>query len=244
MRTFLVSVGFLTCIPVHINARVDDQMMSRSMIFFPLVGGIIGALNVGAYFALYHFLPLTVISVILIAFPIIITGGLHFDGLMDACDGLFSGRPREQMLEIMRDSRVGSMGVIAGIINVLLRFSALTALPSGALPGVLVVMAVGSRWVMSLALHFFPYARKEGKGMAFNSQKRIINIILSSLWTVGIIFLIHRTAGLLSLLAVGALSMGLACWAAKKLGGLTGDVYGALNEAAEILFLLLALLEI
>lgn len=241
MNIFFTAIGFLTRIPVNIKENLDNHTLSQSIIFFPLVGVLIGALNGGAYFALVPFLPISVVAVILILIPIIITGGLHFDGLMDACDGLFSGRPAEQILEIMRDSRVGSMGVIAGITNVLLRYSILIALPLKSWPIILIMAYVASRWVMSLALHFYPYARKEGKGAGFNAEKSWINIFLSTLMTGVIIFGIGRTAGLVTLLAVGLLTTALASWINKKIGGLTGDVYGALNEVAEISFLLVSL---
>lgn len=240
MQAFLAALGFLTRIPIPGDGEVNSRSLSRSIIYFPIVGGIIGAASAGLYLFLEPFIPRTVLSVLLIALPIFLTGGIHFDGLLDSADGLFSGRPRERSLEIMRDSRVGSMGVIAGILNVMLRYSVLNALPGALLPGLLIAQPAAGRWVMSLALHLFPYARKEGGlGQGFTEEKGIVNIIFSTLLAAAVMWLTGGPAGAVIALMVGGLSLLIAVWAARKLGGLTGDIYGALNEVAENLFLLL-----
>jgi len=172
--------------------------------------------------------------------PIFLTGGIHFDGLLDSADGLFSGQSRERSLEIIRDSRVGSMGVMAGILNVMLRYSVLNTLPGAILPGLLITQGVTGRWVMSLALRLFPYARKDGGlGQVFTEEKGIINITLSTLLAIAVMWLANGPTGIVIGLTVWGLSLLVAVWAARKLGGLTGDVYGALNEVAENIFLLL-----
>ncbi len=239
MQAFLAALGFLTRIPVPLNTPGNSRTLSRSIIFFPVVGGIIGALTAGLYLIAGAYLPRSVTAVLIVALPIFITGGIHFDGLLDTCDGLFSGRSRERSLEIMRDSRVGSMGVMAGILDVMLRYSILVELPGAILPALLVGQAVTGRWVMTMALHFFPYARKDGLGQGFTAEKRISNIALSSLLALFIILPTTGAAGVVIALTVVVLSLLIAVWAARKLGGLTGDVYGALNEVAENIFLLL-----
>lgn len=244
MNSFTAALSFLTRFPVKVhNADTDAHILSKSIIFFPVVGGIIGVITAGVYLALEPFLPKTVLSVIILLLPLFMTGGLHFDGLLDTCDGLFSGRSRERTLEIMRDSRVGSMGVIAGIFNVLLRYSVLMELPGTLLPVLLVAQPVTGRWIMALALHFFPYARKEGGlGEGFTAGKKPIYISLSSLLALVIILLTNGWNGVLIAIMAGLLSILIAVWVAGKLGGLTGDVYGALNEATENIFLLLWLI--
>lgn len=241
MHSFLTALGFLTRFPIPGGGgHMDAHSLSKSVIFFPVVGGIIGAITAGVYLVLEPFLPRTVLCVFILALPLFMTGGIHFDGLMDTCDGIFSGRSRERILEIMRDSRVGSMGVIAGILNVMLRYSVLMELPGAILPVLLITQATTGRWVMSMALHFFPYARKEGGlGQGFSADKKLLYVILSSFLALLIIFPANGAAGIIIALLVAAFSLFMACWAAGKLGGLTGDVYGALNEVAENLFLLL-----
>ncbi|MGI5921239.1 MAG: adenosylcobinamide-GDP ribazoletransferase [Syntrophomonadaceae bacterium] len=241
MNAFLTALGFLTRIPVLANGiNNDSHTLSKSIIFFPIVGGVIGTLTAGLFILLHSYLPRSVLSVLIIALPLFMTGGIHFDGLLDTCDGLFSGRSRERCLEIMRDSRVGSMGVIAGILNVMLRYSILLELPASLVPLLLITQAITGRWIMALAIYFFPYARKEGGlGQGFTAEKRIPYIILSSILALLITLFITGAAGFLVALMVAGLTLLIAGWAARRLGGLTGDVYGALNEVSENIFLLL-----
>jgi len=238
MNAFLAALGFLTRIPVP-EDRINSYNLSRSMIFFPVVGGIIGAVSAGIYLVLKPFLPGSVLFVLVIMVPLFLSGGIHFDGLLDTCDGIFSGRSRERSLEIMRDSRVGSMGVAAGILSLLLRYSILIALPEYTIPFLLISQAATGRWVIALAVHFFPYARPEGLGKVFAISKRISAVILSSLGALIIIMASNGVYGALTALSAGLLSLLIARWVSGKLGGLTGDVYGALNEVGEIMFLLL-----
>lgn len=246
MNAFITALSFLTRITVPtIEADVLSHNLSKSIIFFPLVGGIIGLINAGVYLFLEPFLSIRILAVIIIMVPIFVSGGIHFDGLLDTCDGVFSGRSRDRILEIMRDSRVGSMGVIAGILNILLRYSIIIELPGSVLPTLIIVQAVSGRWVMSWALHFFPYARKEGGlGQGFNEGKRILHIILSTLIAGLIVFLASGAVGIFMALGAGILSLMAAMWVAAKIGGLTGDAYGALNEVGENTILLLWLVGI
>ncbi|MDD2585886.1 MAG: adenosylcobinamide-GDP ribazoletransferase [Syntrophomonadaceae bacterium] len=243
MKAFQVAVSFLTRIPVLGVGNVQSNTLSKSIIFFPIVGGIIGAVIAGVYLLLEPFVPRSVLSVFIVAVPIFMTGGIHFDGLLDTSDGIFSGRSRERSLEIMRDSRVGSMGVIAGILNVFLRYSVLIELPGAILPMLLITQPVTGRWVMAMAVYFFPYARKEGGlGQGFTTKKEISNIIISSLFALVIILVANGISGIVIALIAVSVALLIACWVAGKLGGLTGDVYGCLNEVAENIFLLLWLI--
>lgn len=241
-RAFLTALGFLTRIPLASNPGADISCFDKSLIFFPVAGGIIGAVSALFYLLLTPFLPSPVLVALILAIPLFLSGGMHFDGLLDTCDGIFSGRSRARSLEIMRDSRVGSMGVAAGILDLLLRWSLLTSLTGDVIPVLLIAQAVTGRWVITLAVYFFPYARQEGLGYAFSRNKKISAVILSSLIMILILILINGIYGGLVALLTGGLSLLIACWVKGKLGGLTGDVYGALNEVGEILFLLLWLL--
>lgn len=241
MNAFIASLTFLTRIPVpQRDSLYDPGIFSRSTIFFPVVGGIIGLVNGGLYLILGAVLPVHVIAVVIIMVPIFMSGGIHLDGLLDTCDGIFSGRSRERSLEIMRDSRVGSMGVIAGIVDILLRYSILISLPAETLPVLLIAQPVVGRWFMTVALHLFPYARKEGGlGQGFNQHKKRLYIILSTGLTLLMVYFPFGLGGLGIIGLAGIASLLIALWVAHRLDGLTGDVYGALNEVTEIIFVLL-----
>jgi adenosylcobinamide-GDP ribazoletransferase len=239
LDSFLLALTFLTRFPIAIKQETDERHFNRSTIFFPLVGALVGALAALAYLGLMALFPRNVTIVLVMLVPIFISGGIHFDGLMDAADGLFSGRPRERALEIMRDSRVGSMGVIAGVFSVILRYSILLEMPAELLAISLVAMPLTGRWGITLALHFFPYARPEGGlGKAFTAQKNSLTPILGTLLALTLLALLQGWVGLVAGLLAILLSLLIASWANRQLGGLTGDVYGALNETTEIIFLL------
>ncbi len=146
----------------------------------------------------------------------LLTGGLHLDGLMDTCDGVFCVRSPEERLVIMRDSHVGAFGVLGAVCLLLVKFAALGALLAGdrqLLLGGLLVAPMLSRWAMVLAAVCFPYGRSgETLGSSF-----------------------HRTVGPVQLAAT--LAYLVARFALSRLPGLTGDVYGAINEVIETLVL-------
>lgn len=240
MKAILTALGFLSRIPVPGTGQVDDQEFSRAVIYFPLVGALIGLINAGIFMLLDPWLPRSVTSIIIISVNLILTGGMHFDGLLDSCDGLFSGRSRERCLEIMRDSRVGAMGVMAGIIDLLFRYSLLVALPAEQLPGLLIAQAAVSRWVMAAAVQNFPYARSEGGlGQAFHRNKNVAYIFISSLMALLIALAASHWQGMLVGIVAGGLAWLTARVISGKMGGLTGDIYGGLNEFTEVLFLLI-----
>jgi adenosylcobinamide-GDP ribazoletransferase len=240
MRAILTALGFLSRIPVPWTGQVDDQEFSRAVIYFPLVGALIGVINAGAFMLFDPWLPRPVTSILIITLNLILTGGMHFDGLLDSCDGLFSGRSRERSLEIMRDSRVGAMGVMAGIIDVIFRYSLLNVLPAEQLPGLLIASAVVSRWVMAAAVENFPYARAEGGlGQAFHQHKNIIYTLISTVLAILIMLAVIKLQGVLVGIAAAILALLIAGAIGHKLGGLTGDIYGGLNELSEVLFLLI-----
>ena len=110
------------------------------------------------------YIPVSLLMLMLVIFEFLFTGGLHADGFMDTCDGLFSGRDRERKLEIMKDSRVGSNGVVGFVFLTLLKWQLLVNLPIYVVPLVLVSMPLLSRYTMVISIQKFPYARPEGIG--------------------------------------------------------------------------------
>jgi adenosylcobinamide-GDP ribazoletransferase len=153
---------------------------------------------------------------------------------MDSCDGLFGGRDREHRLAIMRDSRVGSFGVLAAILVLLLEYAALASSTDPARRVALVLAPAVGRWAMAVALWLFPYSRAEGRGTAFKAGLRWHHVLLASIWTAGSVALLQAGAlWLLPVLLVLVLAMGR--WIVTRIGGLTGDSYGALCEIATAL---------
>lgn len=234
MHGFLAAVGFLTRIPIGVVSHADAEHLGRSSPYFPLVGGVIGlVLAMTDRLASRFFVPV-VVSALDLAMIFVLTGGMHLDGLIDTADGLLSGRGKERILEIMRDSRVGAMGVIAGILLVILKFSLLTAIPPQVRPYALFLMPVLGRWVMLSAIVFFPYARQgPGLGRIFARKVSIPVFLITTVLTMTVCAVLGGARGCAAFFGSAVASLWLARSISRFLGGLTGDVYGALAEVGE-----------
>ena len=238
---FLLAVQFLTRIPLTIKGAVDDQKMARSMAFFSLVGLLLGALAAGLHALVSLVLAAPVANFFALAFLVLITGNMHADGLMDTADGLFSGRPRERMLEIMRDSRVGSQGVMAGILDILAKFVLLGQMPSGRQGTALILAVALGRWAQVYGAALYPYARSTGGVGNFTAQVGYRELLVNSLTVIVLAGLLLKLPGLALLGVVVAGTALLGSYIAKQIGGITGDTLGATSECVEVLTLLVAL---
>ncbi|MGO4500726.1 adenosylcobinamide-GDP ribazoletransferase [Paenibacillus sp. 2RAB27] len=255
LRACVAAFQFLTRLPIPVQIDYTERVFQRSSMFYPLVGFVIGLLLMVAGAGLSYVLPTMPASILLLAIWVILTGGLHLDGLMDTADGILSHRPREQMLEIMKDSRVGAMGVIVCVLHLLLKFSLIYTMldtyqagDRGSLLLLLAIVPIWSRWFMVAAIRMWPYARpNSGLGSLFrgvNSKHVTISLVVALLTTT----LCICTANPISLpswsIVLGFMAIttlvgsGIAAYISSKLGGLTGDTYGALNELLESVLLL------
>ncbi|MGG0815340.1 adenosylcobinamide-GDP ribazoletransferase [Paenibacillus alvei] len=263
-HALIAAMQFLTRIPIPKEVPFTNEVLKRSTLFFPIAGGVIGLFIWGAGAGLSLLLPTGPAAAMTLALMLVVTGGLHMDGLMDTADGIFSSRSRERMLEIMKDSRVGAMGVIACVLMLLLKWSLLMILfDANAWHIWIVIPFIWSRAAMVWAMTNEPYARAEsGLGSYFQglTQKHVsasygcawvltaaavavmmLPIQVSPLMTMpaGIIpgwpWLLLIASPLLGIVS----AWGISRYLSKKLGGLTGDTYGALNECTEMVFLLL-----
>lgn len=168
MTPFFIALQFLTRLKIVNQTEWSMEDFGKSVATFPFVGLIIGIFLALIYFIFSQFLSPMPLMLIIVISEFLFTGGLHADGLMDTSDGLFSGREREKKLEIMKDSRVGSFGVVAFVFITLLKWQLLTAIPIPEfIPIILVMMPLMSRYTLILSIRSYPYARKSGMGQAF-----------------------------------------------------------------------------
>ena len=240
MRDFITCLEFLT--RVRFSKRTDwrDEDFSHSVPYFPLVGLVIGSLLAAVNYGLFYIeTPLFLRVTLLLLAEIIITGGLMYDGFMDTADGVFSARSRERMLEIMKDSHVGSNAVLAIIILLLLKIAAYLELSGETLTWVLLTMSVATRTFMVVFIVNFPYARKEGIGHMFTKYAKSFYTYIAFAVCAGII----AACGLQYLAVAGicfTVTLIIAQYLKTQLGGLTGDTYGALTECGNVIYLLTA----
>lgn len=239
MRQFIAALRFLTVFPIPWNMGTDPADLSQSVKFFPWVGLLLGCLAAILGNLLSHVFPVWPTSALLVIAMASVSGGLHLDGLSDAADGLMSSRPRERILEIMRDSHVGVMGVLVIVGDLLIRFACLASLSHEALWKVLLLAPVAGRSSLIIGMAVLPYVRTEGGlGTLFyqtRSWKTGLLAVFFLLLLSGIVAGgIGIWAGLTAILGVLALSFH--CY--RKIGGATGDTLGASCEIAEVLQIL------
>src|SRR3990167_512606 len=240
MKNFLLALQFLTRIPVRIKDKIEDGDYGYSMAWFPAVGLILGGI-LALVFKLAALAVNPAIAVILvITVYMFLTGALHLDGLSDACDGLYGGKSdKVKTLEIMRDSRIGTIGALALVLDIGLRFALLYSLPVSRIPASLILMAVMGRWGQVFFCLNTPSARAEGRGGSFSSSLTPGIFGFSSITMFGICLFLLKPFSLALLLVFLVLIIRLAKnYFARKIGGITGDAIGAVNEGIEILVLL------
>jgi adenosylcobinamide-GDP ribazoletransferase len=238
MRLIFVAFQFLTIIPLPFRVNWQDGDMGRSMSLFPLIGLIIGGGLAGLYQLLSLVLPLSVTMLLLIVALSLVTGALHLDGLADVCDGIAARGGRERFLAVMKDSRVGAVGVVGLVLGLLLKYQALLAIPSAIswqgivfFPAVArfsqVLMAVGSR-----------RARVDGLGAACIDGAGLRELLLAALSIVLFGQQLLGPIGILCICMVTGFTLLAKWWFHRALGGITGDVIGCVSELNEILCLL------
>lgn len=238
---FLLALQFLTRLPVTVKGEVDDKKMARSMSWFALVGLLLGALGAGVHALASLVFALPVSNFLTLAFLIFLTGNLHGDGLMDTADGFFCGRSRDRMLEIMRDSLVGSHGVMAGILIITGKLVLLGQMPQG-MQGIAFILALSlGRWSQVYGAALYPYARTGGGVANFTSHVGYGELLFNSVTVVAITLFLLNLKGIILLGAVLAGTALLQLYSSKKIGGITGDTLGATNECIELLSLALLL---
>ena len=240
MRGFLIALTFLTRLPLPSpKVEVTSEEFTRSYRYYPLVGLVLGLILWLLATAMMPYFPPIVMGALVLVAELILTGGLHLDGFMDSMDGLLSARSPERILEIMKDSRIGAHACMALVGLLLLKFALLASLTLTQI-SILLVMPMLSRWVFQIGVIGFPYARPQGLGKGIHETTHWIPFLLTGALVLGASFYFAGVAGLI---AFGVCVIAVTLWASKissLLGGLTGDLYGAMIELSEVVCLLAA----
>ncbi|QXM05644.1 adenosylcobinamide-GDP ribazoletransferase [Crassaminicella indica] len=236
MKKFIVMLQFLTRIPINLYLKVDEKDFSDGIIYFPLVGLVIGMFMVSFHYIGYKLGGAFLAATISVVSEVFITGGLHLDGLGDTFDGIYSNRPKEIILEIMKDSRLGTNAALAIFCTILLKIAFIYSFSLPDVYGVLLLMPVFSRLSIVYAARFSVYARSSGMGNLFIGKTNNKHLAIAVMIAICISFINIR-----------AIPFTLICflfsiWYIKhissKIGGMTGDTLGALCELSELVYLL------
>lgn len=231
MKPFLLALQFLTRLPTPALSRIRPGDWGRAVLFFPLVGLLVGGLLAGLQALLSGSDPLLQAALLAAAW-VALTGGLHLDGLADCADAWVGGHGnREKTLAIMKDPASGPMGVAAVVLALLLKFAALAALVKGHAPPALLAAPVLGRAALPALLLASSYARPGGLGEAMaralprKTAMFLLAFVLAAVSAAG------AWKGVLVAVAVFALVRGAAV---RRIGGVTGDVLGAAVELTEV----------
>ncbi len=233
MKSLRAALSFLTILRLPGAAAISAADLRHAPLWFPVVGLAIGAAAAGLDFALTSALPLPVASVIVVLFLVAVSGGLHLDGLADTADGFFSSRPREQMLEIMRDSHTGPMGVAAIVFALLLKTALLLSVPPPARLGLLLIMPLSGRSALLVSMALLRYARPEG-GLASAFVASRLHLVWALIWLSVAGWLAGAVTGVTAGAAALVFAGGFALYVYRKIGGFTGDTLGAACELTEL----------
>ncbi len=242
---------YLTRLPIRLRDEEAAAELAPASWCFPLVGLLIGVITAAvAAFALWIGLTAWIAALLALATGVLLTGGLHEDGLADMADGFGGGWTRERRLEIMRDSRLGSYGALALGLSLLLRAATLAALADlGMLElcAALLVAHSGSRAVLPLFMAITPLARREGQSVSAG-RPGMTPVSLALAQAMLLLLLVSLLVGqgfgffLLACLLLAGSALAVRALAQRQIGGYTGDVLGGLEQSAELLVLLAALL--
>ncbi len=243
-QILLLAVGFLTRLPVPADPDFHDDKLSQASRYFPLVGLLVAALSAAVLLishSLFASLPLAVLLAMVAS--LLMTGAFHEDGLADSADGFGGGYRREDVLRIMKDSRIGSYGAVALFMALGLKAVSLSALASPWVAASALLWGHGlSRWLAISLLLDMPYVRGEGKSKPLARAISPRCFLLAGLPLVGLLLFAHWPALLaLTVLLIG-FRFAVAAWLRRRLGGYSGDVLGAVQQLAEILVYLCFLL--
>ena len=232
MKRLLIAFQFLTVLPFKIFTEIKDEDYGRSFVYFPAVGVVIGGV-LSIVSLCCKFLPTSVMAVIVLIVSAFVTGVLHLDGFADTCDGFYGSKPKEEILRIMRDTRIGVMGVVGVTLLLLLKFSLITSIPKDVLWRSLITMCCLARWTQATGC-LLPYARNEGKARLFIKYARKKDIIIGGVFTIIVFSALFGLKGIIIFFISLIPVLLFIRYVKARIGGMTGDTIGAVSEITEV----------
>lgn len=240
LEYFLGAVRFFTRLPVPGWVGHSAEALAHSARYLPAVGLLVGGLAALVFVAASQLWPPAVAVLLAMAATLLATGAFHEDGLSDTADGLGGGWEKQRILDIMKDSRVGSYGVVALWLALSAKFALLAALDVALLPWALLAGHAVSRWMATLAMAGLDYARDDAQSKAKVVAGRLSPgaVLFAALFALPCLLPFAPARALAGLLLAGLATCWLAAKCRRWLGGYTGDCLGAMQQLAEIAFYL------
>jgi len=243
MDTLILTLQLFTSLPIKKAVEVSDERLIRGVALWPAAGIVIGLFQALVFCLADGIFPLQIAAVLALMAELWMTRGFHLDGLCDTADAVFSSRSRERMLEIMKDSHIGTFGVVAAVMDLALKYLLVTA--SEVPVYMLLAAPVAGKMVQGICMYRVNYPREKGLGKSYIGRVpasiTVISVAFGALWAGGC--LISADFTFPEAVVIPVLCGGLA-WLFRKhmvkvIGGMTGDTLGAASEITEIFFMLL-----
>lgn len=240
LKIFLTALSFYTRVPVGNIAGWSEDMLNKSTRYFPIIGIFVGSVGALVFWLLSFYLPVSIAVVLSMVVTILFTGAFHEDGFADSCDGFGGGYTPERILEIMKDSRIGTYGSIGLFAMLGIKFLTLTHIDFVRIPVVLIAGHAVSRIFPVLLIYTSQYARLDATSKTKPVGKADSTFsLLFAIITGGIsLFFLGWQELVLSLGVLAAVAFFFRNYVTRKLGGYTGDVLGALQQLCEVFFYL------
>lgn len=237
MKSFIAAVRFITVLPVGRAGTYDPRGMIP---YFPVVGLLLGGIISVFDRLMTGFWSQPVVSLLDVILLVCLTGALHLDGLGDAADGLYGNRPREKALEIMKDSRIGVMGLIAIVCGLAVKWAGISEIGEHR-HLLLIIIPAYARGGMVFAIRFLDYVRpKDGIGRDLFDEPLRVSDFCGIIIPVGLSIIVGWNAVILNVAFI-ILTAALIGFYKKRIGGVTGDMLGATTEILEsFLFLIVS----
>lgn len=234
IRRLLIAVQFLTRLPVPQIEPTSEKELGKAAVFFPLVGAIVGGVAALVFVLTLRVLTMPAAVFFAVLSAALITNAFHEDGLADTFDGFGGGWTRDRVLEIMRDSRIGTYGTVALIFLVIGKLLFLSSLPAGEVWRWLIVAHTAARWTTLPLAAWLPYARAEGQGKLVARQIGILEFAMGTFTVIAVLFLVPWKAATAALLVAAFVTILSGIYFRTRLQGITGDCLGATNQLTEL----------
>ncbi len=232
------SILYFSRLPFPFKVPYNKAYQQLVLTWFPLVGAFVGILGSLIFYGANWFLPQMVSIVLSLSAMVLVTGAFHEDGFADVCDAFGGGYNKEQILVIMKDSRVGAYAAIGLILLFALKITSLTAINPGSVILVIIASQVMSRWPLLLITKRWDYARKSNDSKSIDTSKplSVFRIILAFILSIIPLFFFHSWIVFITVPLLVLVSWIFGAWFNKKIGGYTGDCLGAVQQVNELVF--------
>jgi adenosylcobinamide-GDP ribazoletransferase len=241
LRYLLTALGYFTRVPVPRWVGFEPHYLHAAARWFPLIGVFVGAVAAGMVAAAAQVLPPSVAVLLSIAATLLLTGAFHEDGLADCCDAFGGAHERDDVLRILRDSRIGVFGAVGLIVALLLKWQTLAALPVARIVWVSIAAHAASRAIAISFLFTHDYVRAEGKARPVARKPGAFAFVWIAVTGLPWLFWLDWRLGLLTLAVLVVLRFSLGRWFRRRIGGYTGDCLGLAQQVCEIAIYLCAL---